>query len=326
MTTECAQKNKNFALIGAAGYIAPKHFEAIKTTGNNLIAILDPCDSVGIIDRYFPDADYFREFERFDRHIEKLKRTNDENRVHFISVCSPNYLHDAHLRFALRVGADAICEKPLVLNPWNLDLLSSVEEETKKKINTILQLRLHPEIIALKTRLSREEKNQQPSPIRHKVDLTYVTPRGSWYSYSWKGDEEKSGGVATNIGIHFFDMLLWVFGEMRDYRIEFNNQSKVSGWLDLERADVTWKLSIDKNDLFSDKINQAPPYKANRSLFINNEKWDFSDSFTNLHVLSYQKILEDKGFGIEDIRPAIELVYKIRNSKEKKNAKRVFCS
>jgi len=292
---------KRFALIGAAGYIASKHMSAIKDTENNLVSILDPNDSIGIIDRYFPKASYFSEYERFDRHIDRLKRTNKG--VDYVSIASPNYLHDAHIRFSLKNSSHAICEKPLVLNPYGLHALKELEEETGKNVYTILQLRLHPSIIKLK------EKIKNSSRKKHKIVLNYITPRGNWYHYSWKGDFEKSGGIATNIGIHFFDMLLWIFGEIKNSYVEYHTDMKANGYLELERADVDWNLSIDSRDLPHDE------WKAFRSITVDGEEVEFSDGFTDLHTESYKQILNGNGFGINEAIPSLELVHQIRNSK-----------
>jgi UDP-N-acetyl-2-amino-2-deoxyglucuronate dehydrogenase len=301
------QKPKNFALIGAAGYIAPRHLQAIKDTANNLIAALDKSDSVGILDRFFPEARFFTEFERFDRHVEKLKRQGEKDRVHFVTIASPNYLHDAHIRFALRVGADAICEKPLVLNPWNADALSELEKETGKRVYTVLQLRLHPAIIALKERIAREKSSK-----KYDIELTYVTSRGLWYEVSWKGDVHKSGGVATNIGIHFFDMLLWIFGKLQHQVVHIANDRKMSGFFELERARVKWFLSLDRQDLPAEAI--AAKKTTYRSLTLNNEKFEFSDGFADLHTDVYRQVLTGKGFGIEDARGSIQLAHDIRSA------------
>jgi len=304
--------NKNFALIGAAGYVAPKHMKAIKDTGNNLIAALDNSDSVGILDRFSFDVDFFTEFERFDRHAEKLKRLGDGKRIHYISICSPNYLHDAHIRFALRIGADAICEKPLVLNPWNLDALSDIEKETGRKIYNILQLRVHLAIIALKQRVERTSPAQ-----KFDIVLTYVTSRGKWYLHSWKGDIKKSGGIATNIGIHFFDMLIWVFGNVIHQEVHITDEKKMAGFMELEKANVRWFLSIDKNDLpESAKIDGK---KTFRSITVNGEEIEFSGGFADLHTMVYKDILAGGGFGIESARPSINLVHEIRETKKIEN-------
>ena len=297
---------KNFALIGAAGYIAPRHLQAIRDTGNNLIAAMDKSDTVGIMDSYFPEADFFTEFERFDRHLDKLKRQG--KKIDFVSICSPNYLHDSHIRFALRQGADAICEKPLVLNPWNVDALAEIEKETGRRIFTILQLRLHPSIISL-----RDEVMAGPKNHVYDVDLTYMTSRGHWYNTSWKGDLAKSGGIATNIGIHFFDMLIWVFGPVKDVKMKSISSDSAVGFLELERARVTWNLSINYDNI--PNHIKALGKRTYRSLTMNGKEIEFSDGFTELHTKSYAGILAGNGFGLADARPSIELAYRIRNSK-----------
>lgn len=296
---------KNFALIGAAGYIAPRHLKAIKDTNNNLIAALDKFDSVGVMDSYFPNADFFVEFERFDRHIEKIKR----NGIHldYVSICTPNYLHDSHIRMALRSGADAICEKPLVLNPWNVDALQTIEKESGQKINTILQLRLHPSIIALKKKVESENKKG-----KYDIDLTYIASRGKWYDISWKGDESKSGGIATNIGVHFYDMLSWVFGNVQENKVHLREKDKSAGFLEFEKARVRWFLSIDENDLPKGiKLNGQRTY---RSIVINDEEIEFSGGFTELHTKSYEEILKGNGFDLIDAKPSVEIVHQIRNN------------
>lgn len=298
---------KNFALIGAAGYIAPRHLKAIKDTGNNLIAALDPFDSVGILDSYFPKADFFVEFERFDRHIEKLKRQHTY--LDYVSVCSPNYLHDAHIRFGMRHGADVICEKPIVLNPWNVDALGEIEKETGRKVYTILQLRLHPRVIALKEMVAQADKNK-----RFEVDLKYITSRGHWYKISWKGDVNKSGGIATNIGVHFFDMLTWVFGDVLENKVDYHLSDKAAGFLKLKKADVKWQLSIDENDL--PEAARTEGKRTFRSTLIDGQTFEFSDGFTDLHTICYQKILAGEGFGLQETKRAIEIVHQIRNHKE----------
>lgn len=295
---------KNFALIGAAGYIAPRHMKAIKDTGNNLVAALDKHDNVGILDSYFPECDFFTEFERFDRHLDKLRRKGQK--VDYVSVCSPNYLHDSHIRFALRQGADAICEKPLVLNPWNLDALEEIEKETGKKIYTILQLRLHPSIIAFREKVLNGPKNKV-----YDVDLRYITSRGNWYHVSWKGDVSKSGGIATNIGIHFFDMLIWIFGSVKVNEVKAREGEHAEGFLELERARVNWFLSI--NDEHVPEQVRKTGKRTFRSLTIENEEIEFSDGFTDLHTVSYQHILDGSGFGIGDAKASIEAVHAIRN-------------
>ena len=299
--------NKNFALIGAAGYIAPRHMKAIKDTGNNLLAAMDPSDSVGILDSYFPESYFFTEFERFDRHIEKLKY-DDNIKLDYVSICSPNYLHDAHMRFALRSGADAICEKPLVLNPWNIDKLQKVEENTGKKIYNILQLRVHPSIIALREKIISEKKD-----TKYEVELTYLTSRGNWYKTSWKGDDSKSGGVATNFGVHFFDMLSWLFGKIQDVKVEKREQNIASGYLEFENARVKWFLSTDANYL-PDEVKEKGQTTF-RSININGEEIEFSGGFTDLHTLVYRDILAGRGYGLSEARTAIEIVHKIRNQK-----------
>ncbi len=303
---------KNFALIGAAGYIAPRHLKAIKDTGNNLVAAYDPFDSVGVLDSYFPHADFFVEFERFDRHIEKLKRQGTQ--IDYVSICSPNYLHDAHIRFGLRHGADVICEKPLVLNPWNVDALEEIEQETGKNVYTILQLRLHPSVIALKEKADKAEKGK-----KFDVNLKYITSRGNWYHYSWKGDINKSGGIATNIGVHFFDMLTWVFGDILENNVRFHESSRAGGELKLEKANVKWHLSIDENDLPEDVRNAGK--RTFRSIMIDDESFEFSEGFTDLHTICYQKILNGEGFALSESKKAIEVVHSIREeNKIKKNS------
>ncbi len=300
---------KRFALIGAAGYIAPRHMKAIKDTGNVLLAALDRCDSVGIIDSYFPEADFFTEFERFDRHIDKLRRKGEK--IDYVSICSPNYLHDAHIRFALRSGADAICEKPLVLNPWNLDALEEIEKESGHKVYNVLQLRVHPSIIELKEKIDEEYRTRDK---KYNIDLTYITSRGKWYFISWKGDIAKSGGVATNIGIHFFDMLMWIFGSVQHSEVHYSEPlRKMAGYIELERAHVRWFLSVDYNDLPED-IKQKGQ-RTYRSITVDGEEIEFSGGFMDLHTVVYKDILEGGGFGIKEARPSIELVYQIRNIK-----------
>ena len=298
---------KNFAITGVGGYIAPRHLQAIRDTGNRLLAALDPHDAVGILDRYFDDVAYFREFERFDRYVEKQRRKGESERVHFVSICSPNYLHDAHIRFALRVGADAICEKPLVLNPWNLDALAELEVETGRRVFNILQLRVHPSIVALKQRVASRTGGR---PLA--IDLTYITSRGNWYFTSWKGDQDKSGGIATNIGVHFFDMLAWVFGPVRSAELHLSEPQRVAGMLELERARVRWFLSVDKRDLPEEV--QARKRTTYRSLTLDGEEVEFSDGFAELHTQVYRDILAGRGFGIEDARPSIEMVHRLRTS------------
>ncbi|GMU99343.1 MULTISPECIES: Gfo/Idh/MocA family oxidoreductase [Ignavibacterium] len=307
---------KNFAMTGVGGYIAPRHLQAIKDTGNRLVAAMDPNDSVGIIDRYFPNASFFTEFERFDRHLEKLRRTNSPEKVDYISICSPNNLHDAHIRLALRIGADAICEKPLVLNPWNLDALEELELESGKKVFTILQLRVHPSLLKLKKEIDEKLKTQ-PN-IKFDVALDYITARGVWYDFSWKGIKEKSGGVATNIGVHFFDLLIWLFGKPLHSQVIDSRTRSVKGFLELEHAYVNWFLSINFDDLpeeikRTNSINSDKQITTYRSIRIDGNEIEFTEGFTNLHTVVYQETLAGRGFGIKDARPAIELVYKIRN-------------
>jgi UDP-N-acetyl-2-amino-2-deoxyglucuronate dehydrogenase len=297
---------KNFGIIGVAGYIAVKHLKAIKETGNNLLASLDKFDSVGRIDSYFPESDFFVEFERFDRHFDKLKRTG--TKIDYVSICSPNYLHDSHIRFALRHQAEAICEKPIVLNPWNIDALQEIENETGHKISTILQLRLHNKIKELHDKI----KNGPKGKI-YDVDMSYVTSRGNWYSISWKGDVQKSGGVATNIGIHFFDMLTWIFGNVKKNIVHLSEPDKAAGYLELENARVRWFLSIDFNDI--PETVKTAGHRTFRSITVDGEEIEFSEGFTELHTLSYREILAGKGFGLKDARLSVETAYTIRNSK-----------
>ena len=293
---------KNFVLIGAAGYIAPRHFKAIRETGNNLLAALDPHDSVGILDSYFPAADFFTEFERFDRHCEKLKRNGIP--VDYVSVCSPNYLHDAHVRFGLRIGADVICEKPVVLNPWNVEALADMEKETGHKVYSIMQLRLHPAMQQLKQQV------QAHSGKRHKVNLQYITARGNWYQHSWKGNEEKSGGILSNIGIHFFDVLLWIFGEVKSIRLDKLNTRQASGALELALADVEWNLSIDGQALPPEV--QKVGGQTFRSLTIDGTAVEFSNGFENLHTKSYEEVLNGNGFALPEVSKVTELIYNLR--------------
>jgi UDP-N-acetyl-2-amino-2-deoxyglucuronate dehydrogenase len=292
----------NFALIGAAGYVAPRHMKAIKAVGGDLKAALDPSDSVGIIDSHFPDARFFTEFERFDRHIDKMSRRGEK--IDYISICSPNYLHDAHCRFAMRSNADAICEKPLVLNPWNIDGLQEIQECTGRKVSTILQLRLHPAIKALKDKVAADQRN------KFTVDLTYITSRGRWYRSSWKGDESKSGGVATNIGIHFFDMLSFIFGSPTMNVAHLRDDSRAAGYLICGRASIRWFLSVDRNDLPA-IANGKTTY---RSINIDNERFEFSEGFTDLHTRSYEEILAGRGFTLADVRPSVDIVSHFRKA------------
>lgn len=298
---------KNFALIGAAGYIAPRHMQAIKATGNNLVAALDLNDSVGIIDSHFPSADFFTEFERFDRHIDKMRRANHTKRIDYVSICSPNYLHDSHMRFALRSDADAICEKPLVLNPWNIDGLLELERDTGHKVNTILQLRVHPSIVAL-----REKVQTDPRDTKHEVDLTYITSRGHWYLRSWKGDLKKSGGIATNIGVHFFDMLHFVFGDLQHNVVHHSSDTKAAGYLEYKHARARWFLSVDVDDV--PQAQQAAGQRTYRSITVDGEEIEFSGGFNDLHIRSYEEILQGRGYGLEDNRCAITTVATIRNA------------
>lgn len=298
---------KNFALIGAAGYIAPRHMHAIKATGNELVAVMDPNDSVGIIDSHFPNADFFTEFERFDRHIDKMRRANHSKSINYVSICSPNYLHDSHMRFALRSGADAICEKPLVLNPWNIDGLVDLERDTGHKVNTILQLRVHPSIVAL-----RKKVQSNPRDTKHEVDLTYITSRGHWYLRSWKGDLKKSGGIATNIGVHFFDMLHFIFGDLQDNIVHRSSDTKAAGYLEYEHARARWFLSVDINDV-PQRLREAGQ-RTYRSITVDGEEIEFSGGFTDLHDRSYEEILAGRGYGLEDNRCAISTVATIRNA------------
>ena len=298
---------KNFALTGAAGYIAPRHLDAIKNTGNRLVAAVDPHDAVGVLDRYSFDVRFFTEIERFDRHLEKLRRGPEADRVHYVSICSPNYLHDAHIRLALRVGADAICEKPLVINPWNLDALKELEEETGGRVHTVLQLRLHPQLIALRNRLRSESVSR-----RHDVSLTYVTARGRWYDQSWKGSDERSGGIVTNIGVHFFDLLLWLFGTAGDCEVHVRDARRTAGFLELERARVRWFLSTDRSDL---PFPAEPGVKTTfRSITVDGHEVEFSEGFADLHTRVYADVLAGGGFGIDEGRPAIELTSRIRRT------------
>ncbi len=294
---------KDFVLIGAAGYVAPRHMKAIKDTGNRLVAAMDVSDSVGIIDSYFPDADFFTEFERFDRHVDLLRRKGDG--IDYVSICSPNYLHDAHMRFALRSGANAICEKPLVLNPWNLDGLLDVEKETGRSISTILQLRLHPSIIALK-----EAVQNEPGDTLHDVDLTYITSRGHWYGISWKGDERKSGGIATNIGVHFFDMLHFVFGHLRGNTLHYTSDTTAAGYLEYDRARVRWFLSVDSENL--PDVAKQHGQRTFRNITVDGQEVEFSGGFGDLHTVSYRHILDGRGFGLGESRVAVETVSHIR--------------
>ncbi|MEI6823782.1 MAG: Gfo/Idh/MocA family oxidoreductase [Bacteroidota bacterium] len=297
--------NLNFGLIGAAGYIAVRHMKAIKDTGNNLAAALDKFDSVGVIDSYFPNADFFLETERFDRHLDKLRRKGEGHKIDYVSICSPNYLHDSHIRLALRNDAHAICEKPLVLNPWNIEFLEKLEAETGKKIFNILQLRLHTAIIALRDKIKNGPKDKV-----YDVDLTYITSRGGWYHHSWKGDPEKSGGIATNIGVHFYDMLTWIFGDVKENIVHKCEDSKAAGFLELEQARVRWFLSIDFNDVPDEFKAKQRTY---RSITVDGEEIEFSEGFTELHTLSYNHILGGEGFRVKEARNSIQIVHDIRH-------------
>lgn len=299
---------KNFALIGASGYIAPRHMKAIKETGNTLIAALDPYDGIGIMDSHFPQASFFTEFERFDRFVDKWRRDSG-NKIDYVSICSPNYLHDSHIRFALRSGADAISEKPLVLNPWNVDQLKTIENETGKKINNILQLRLHPTIIALKEKVARELE-QNPNRV-YDIDLTYLTSRGKWYFVSWKGNEAKSGGIASNIGVHFFDMLCWIFGDVSENIVHSKTPDANAGFLKLKHANVRWFLSVNF-DYIPDAVKNKG-LTTYRSITVDNEEIEFSGGFTDLHTKSYEEILKGNGFGLEEAYGSINTVSTIRN-------------
>lgn len=296
---------KNFGLIGVGGYVAIRHLRAIKDTGNNLLASLDRFDSVGLLDGYFPQSDFFVEFERFDRHFDKLKRSG--TKIDYVSICSPNYLHDSHIRFALRHQAEAICEKPIVLNPWNVDALQEIENETGRKIYTIFQLRLHPKIMELKEKIKNGPKDKI-----YDIDLSYITSRGNWYYISWKGDVQKSGGVATNIGIHFFDMLSWIFGDATKNIVHISQPNKAAGYLELENARVRWFLSIDQNDL--PQVAKESEKRTYRSIVIEGEEIEFSEGFGELHTTSYKEILDGRGFGLNDARQSVITAFTIRNS------------
>lgn len=304
---ENKKNSKNFALIGAAGFVAARHMKAIKDTGNNLIAAVDKNDSVGILDNFFPNAKFFTEIERFDRFIEKLRRSNPSERIEYISICTPNYLHDAHVRLALRVKADAICEKPLVINPWNLDALLDLEVETGQRVYTIFQLRYHSSLLALKKELETQQHRKHSEVV-----LTYITRRGPWYNFSWKGSIEKSGGIAMNIGVHFFDLLIWLFGEVNSSQVHLSQTNKMAGKLEMDWATVHWFLSSDEEDL-PREVRQKGGY-AYRSLTMDGNEIEFSGGFTDLHTTVYREILQGNGLGIEEARPSIELVYKVRTS------------
>ncbi len=298
---------RNFGLIGAAGYIAPRHMQAIRDTGNRLVAALDPSDSVGVIDSFFPEADFFTEFERFDRHVDKLRRSGHEHRLDFVSICSPNYLHDSHMRFGLRSGCDVICEKPVVLNPWNIDGIEEIERDSGHKVNTILQLRVHPSIVALREKIRRDDSGR-----RHDVDLSYVTARGHWYLRSWKGDAKKAGGIATNIGVHFFDMLYFIFGDLKENVVHYSAENKAAGYLEYERARVRWFLSVDIEDV--PETQRLAGQRTYRSITVDGTEIEFSGGFTDLHTRSYERILDGQGYGLEETRTAIAAVSTIRHA------------
>ncbi len=298
---------KNFGLTGVAGYIAPRHLQAIQDTGNSLVAALDPHDSVGILDRFSHEVAFFTEYERFDRHLERIKRDSARQGVDYLSICSPNYLHDAHIRLALRVDANAICEKPLVANPWQLDALEELEGESEGNIYGILQLRVHDAIVSLRKKIM-----ETPKDSKYDINLTYITSRGKWYLYSWKGDEDKSGGIAANIGIHFFDMLMWLFGDVQNSVLHLREKNKMSGFMELERANVKWYLAIDKNDLPAQAVEAGSP--TYRSITVDGDEIEFSGGFTDLHTKMYQTILDGNGFGVKDVRPSIELVSRLRTA------------
>jgi UDP-N-acetyl-2-amino-2-deoxyglucuronate dehydrogenase len=297
-----SKMKKNFVLIGAAGYIAPRHMKAIHDLGHELVAVCDPCDSIGVLDSYFPNAFYFKEFERFDRHLEKLKR--EGTAIDYVSICSPNYLHDAQIRYGLKLGADVICEKPIVLNPWNIDGLVDIERETGKKVYTILQLRHHPVLMDLKKQVVNSDKKD------YKIKLNYITARGNWYQYSWKGDVEKSGGIATNIGIHFFDILTWIFGNVISNQSESFTATSAKGKLTLEKAEVEWNLSIDEKDLPLSVREKGQ--RTYRSMRIDDRELEFSEGFADLHTTCYQAILDGKGSGLEDVRESVNIVSELR--------------
>jgi len=300
--------SKNFAMTGVAGYISPRHLKAIKETGNRLLAACDPHDSVGLLDSYFDDCKFFTEFERFDRHIEKLRRAGDEQRVHYVTICSPNYLHDAHVRFALRVGADAICEKPVVLNPWNIDALQELEQESGRRVYTILQLRVHPSLVALREKIQKER-----AAHKHEITLSYITSRGAWYLVSWKGSVERSGGLATNIGIHFFDLLIWLFGSVQKNEVHHSSAERACGLLELQNANVKWYLSINQNDLPADAKEKGK--RTFRSITVDGQEIEFSEGFTDLHTVVYRETLAGRGFGLDDARPSVVVAHDIREAK-----------
>lgn len=297
----------NFAMTGVAGFVAPRHLKAIKETGNRLVAALDPHDAVGILDKYAFDVQFFKETERFERHLDKLRRGPAESRVDYVTICSPNYLHDTHIRLALQNGANVLCEKPLVINPWNLDAIADLERESGRRVSTVLQLRLHPQLIALRERL----RTARPDDL-HEVSLTYVTARGGWYDVSWKGSDEHSGGIVTNIGIHLFDLLLWLFGRVKDCRVDARQRRRARGTLELERARVKWFLSAEGADL---PFTPEPGAKTTfRSITVDGEDIEFSEGFADLHARVYQEVLAGRGFGIDDSRPSIELTHRIRQA------------
>ena len=297
---------RNFAVTGVAGFVAPRHLKAIHDTGNRVVAAVDPHDAVGLLDRFGFDVRFFTEFERFDRHLEKLRRGPEADRVHYVTVCSPNYLHDAHMRAALRMGADAICEKPLVINPWNLDALEELEQETGRRVNTVLQLRLHPALVAFR------EKLLANTGQRHTVQLSYLTARGKWYDVSWKGVEERSGGIVVNIGIHFFDLLSWLFGPVERAEVHLRELKRAAGTLALANADVQWYLSAESQDL---PFTPVPGSKTTfRSIVVDGEQLEFSEGFTDLHTRVYEEVLAGRGFGVAEARPSIELSHRIRHA------------
>jgi UDP-N-acetyl-2-amino-2-deoxyglucuronate dehydrogenase len=295
---------RNFAMFGVAGFVAPRHLKAIRDTGNRLVAAMDPHDSVGVLDSYFPDASFFTEAERFDRHLEKLRRKSEQEHIHYISVCSPNYLHDAHIRLAFRLGADAICEKPTVIKPWNLDALQELEDETGRRVYSVLQLRLHPSLLALKQQYEQSQNRE-----RAEVCLTYITRRGMWYHYSWKGDHEKAGGLAMNIGIHFFDFLIWLYGDVQSVNVHLREKDKLAGTLELEWARIRWFMSIDENDL-PQSVRAKGGY-AYRSITVDGQELELSEGFGDLHTRVYEEALAGRGFGIDEVRPSIALVHQL---------------
>ncbi len=297
----------NFAITGVGGVIAPRHLRAIRDTGNRLVAALDPSDSVGILDEFALDVPFFTKLERFDRHLEKLRHGPVDGRVHFLSVCSPNYLHDGHCRLGMRLGADVICEKPIVISPWNLDRLKELESETGRRVWTVLQLRTHEKLVALREQLRRT------ATTRHDVVLTYVTPRGRWYDVSWKGDVEKSGGIATNIGVHMFDLLVWLFGAPVRYGVHLGEPRRMAGFLELEGARVTWLLSVESRDVPESMRREGAP-QTFRTIAIDGEEIEFSTGFDGLHTRVYEATLAGNGFGIDDARASIELAHRLRGA------------